>query len=208
MTTYSNIYNDRATDYFKQYESLRFEDVHKTIMEYFPEEPGLVLDVGAGSGRDAAWFAAKGLVVYSVEPAEELRKHAIAKHTSPNIKWIDDSLPSLNAIHHLGVSFDFILMSAVWMHVPEIQRDQAFTRLISLLKPGGNIAISLRLGPIDHVRQMYPVSVAELKSLATRNGANIIKEVHSEDVLGRKEISWVEVVIGLTAGRVGTSICK
>jgi SAM-dependent methyltransferase len=197
MTTSPDIYNDRATDYFKQYESLRFEEVHKAIVDYVPKKPSLVLDVGAGSGRDAAWFAAQGHYVVAIEPAIKLRILAKEKHPSPNIKWIDDSLPNLTASHQLGYFFDFILLSAVWMHVPEIQRDLAFGRLITLLKPGGRIAISLRLGPIDHARQMYPVSVAELKLLAASHGADIIREVHSEDVLGRKEIAWAVVVIGV-----------
>jgi len=37
------------------------ESVHGSFLDYLPEGAGrLVLDIGAGSGRDAAWLRRKG----------------------------------------------------------------------------------------------------------------------------------------------------
>ena len=57
----------------------------------------------------------------------------------------------------LGLTFDFILLSAVWMHIPESNRARAFRKVITLLKPGGVIAMSLRQGPADSDRGMHPI---------------------------------------------------
>jgi ubiquinone/menaquinone biosynthesis C-methylase UbiE len=40
-----------------QYESLSFEDVHVGLLGLIPATGATILDVGAGSGRDASWFA-------------------------------------------------------------------------------------------------------------------------------------------------------
>ena len=42
-----------------------------------PRPPGRALDVGAGTGRDAAWLARLGFQVVAVEPSGVLRGHAI-----------------------------------------------------------------------------------------------------------------------------------
>ncbi|MFE2409972.1 SAM-dependent methyltransferase, partial [Kitasatospora sp. NPDC059408] len=43
-----------------QYESVTFAEVHREMLHLFPAPPAAVLDVGAGTGRDAAALAALG----------------------------------------------------------------------------------------------------------------------------------------------------
>ncbi len=50
--------------------------------------------MGAGSGRDAAWFAANGYSVVAAEPAAGMRRAGKALHSSPDIRWMDDALPA------------------------------------------------------------------------------------------------------------------
>lgn len=68
-----------------QYESLTFEDVHASLLDLLPAPGATILDIGAGSGRDAAWFAARGDDVFAVEPSEAMRAHARALHPSLRI---------------------------------------------------------------------------------------------------------------------------
>ena len=58
-----------------QYNSVPFESVHKDWLDDIPSE-GMALDVGAGSGRDARFLAARGLSVVAVEPADGIREVA------------------------------------------------------------------------------------------------------------------------------------
>jgi protein-L-isoaspartate O-methyltransferase len=62
-----------------------------------PASPGRILDIGSGTGRDAAWFASQDHRVVAIEPTNEMRIPAMALHPSPRIEWLDDSLPDLNA---------------------------------------------------------------------------------------------------------------
>ena len=64
------LYSERANEFAERYESVETEQVHETWLHLLPPRPGLALDVGAGSGRDAAWLAERGWEVTAVEPAE------------------------------------------------------------------------------------------------------------------------------------------
>ena len=50
-------YGETADERVKQYESLAFADVHSSILHLFPAAPSRLIDIGAGTGRDAAAFA-------------------------------------------------------------------------------------------------------------------------------------------------------
>ena len=98
-----------------------------------------------------------------------MRELARARHDDPKINWRDDRLPALKDTFSTGLSFDVILVSAVWMHLAPTGRPRAFRKLITLLKPGGLLAITLREGPDDENRGFHPVTVDELRRLATRS---------------------------------------
>ncbi|RUT67608.1 SAM-dependent methyltransferase, partial [Flavobacterium cupreum] len=61
-------YEQNAQELVDRYESLSFEHVHADLLDLLPAPGATILDVGAGSGRDAAWFAARGYDVVAVEP--------------------------------------------------------------------------------------------------------------------------------------------
>lgn len=202
MTPISH-YEQHASQLATQYESLAFEDVHVALLDLLPEPGATILDVGAGSGRDAAWFASRGYDVVAVEPSDAMRAQARALHPSPRIHWVSDSLPELAQVRRLGLTFDFILLSAVWMHVPPASRARALRKLATMLSPSGRIAISLRIGEPDNERAMYEVSLLELTSLSQQFGLRFIRATESVDRLGRAGVSWSTAVLGLPDDGLG-----
>ena len=99
-------YDRNASTVVEQYEGLQPDDLHGWFAHILPPAPGLVIDIGAGSGRDAAWFASKGYRVVAVEPSKNMRAEAQKRHDSPSIQWMSDRLPSLTSTLTLGVSAD------------------------------------------------------------------------------------------------------
>lgn len=176
----------------ERYEAVSAPDLHGPVADLLPAAPARVLDVGAGSGRDAAWLAEMGHSVLAVEPSATFRAEGARRHPNPAITWIDDQLPDLIRV---SGRFDLVLLSAVWQHVCRQDRPGAFTRLAELLAPGGLLLISLRLGPPDVARQMHSVSVRELCDLANRSGLAVVREAPLPDRMGRSEISWVTVAL-------------
>lgn len=190
-------YNANASTLVATYERLPAERVHHWLIDLLPGPGACALDVGAGSGRDAAWMASRGLEVTAAEPAQSMRESALRIHANLAVQWVNDALPDLRHVLQRGISFDFILLSAVWMHLPESQRPQAFSNLIALLKPGGTLAMSLRKGPPNENRPgMHAVSEAEVEHLAGAHGAVIIRRINALD-LERPEVSWIQLAIRL-----------
>ncbi len=190
-------YDKHASTVASQYESVQPGALHGWLADLLPEPPALVLDVGAGSGRDAAWLAAQGYEVFAAEPSKSMRQLAATLHPAALVRWCRDSLPKLDHTMRSGLSFDVILLSAVWMHVPPGQRPRAFRKLVNLLRPGGMIAISLRIGPEDPERGLYSVDSAEIESLAKKHGTLVERARESPDLLGRAEVRWKDYALRL-----------
>lgn len=110
-----------------RWEGLAFEAAHASVLDVVRARPGVVFDIGAGSGRDAAWFADRGWHVVAVEPAQRLRQHAKALHPSDAISWEDDRLPGLDRLMKRGVQADLVWLSAVSVHRPCRRGEQELT---------------------------------------------------------------------------------
>ena len=178
------------------YESIDPGQVNAWLEPYIPQEPASILDVGAGSGRDAAWLASKGHQVIAVEPSCGMRKEAEQFHSGSPFTLVADRLPDIKNTSRSGMSFDLILLNAVWMFIPETERKRSFRKLIALLKPRGVIAISFRT-PCERRRGMYPVSVSEIEGLAQGHGAYIVSTEEVSDSLGRPGVRWHQIIIRL-----------
>jgi SAM-dependent methyltransferase len=191
-------YNQGFSEFSAAFEALGFAEIHRGAIPFLPERPGLILDVGAGSGRDAAWFAARGWDVVAVEPATSLRAEAARLHPSPGIRWIDDRLPSLSAVHRLGLCFDIIWLSGIWMHVTPEDRPRAMRKLATLLRPGGRLVMTLRHGPSPEDRPMWPVSDHEVERLGLDFGLALrVATQATDDLGGRADVQWQTVVLDL-----------
>lgn len=189
-------YDRDPASLFRIYESLRFSSTHRSLLRFLPEPGSACLDVGAGSGRDASALAARGYQVTAVEPSRGLRALAIAKHSQHNITWIDDSLPGLANVKGLGKAFEFVLLSAVWMHVEPKARKASLQTLRQLVSPGGVIAITLRIGDAPSSRRMHPVNVDEFVSQATAVGlTRIYQSRMSADSFKRVDVRWIKMVL-------------
>jgi len=179
-----------------RYEGIAFSEIHAAILPLLPAPPAQVLDVGAGTGRDAAGFAALGYRVTAVEPTAELRRRAAALHPSPRIDWLDDGLPDLPALAGRGAAFDVVMLTAVWMHLDAAERQRAMPRLAALLRAGGVLALSLRHGPVPPGRRMFDVSASETIDLAREHGLRCLLCRTDEDAqLRRPGVTWDRVVL-------------
>jgi SAM-dependent methyltransferase len=189
-------YNQNAIELSKQYNSVDFEKVHGTWKPHWPLSGDMVLDVGAGNGRDALWMAEQGADVMALEPAQSMLE--IGKElTGPKVTWLCDKLPELNKIEQLGVRFDLILVSAVWMHLAPTHRARAFRKLSNLLNSNGKLVITLRHGEFNDARQGYDVSAEEIEKLAKDSALLVHSHTSSEDALNRDGIQWETMVLCL-----------
>jgi SAM-dependent methyltransferase len=189
-------YAEEAEDLFKRYESISGPETHKAILHLIPTTASRVLDVGAGTGRDAAWFASMGHRVTAVEPTEAMRLPAMKLHPSPLIEWLDDSLPELALVRSRGEPFDLILLSAVWMHFDSAQRREAMAALAALLRTGGTIIMRVRHGPVPPGRRMFEIPDQETIELAGAHGLHTVLNLRTESTLQANRdagVSWTHL---------------
>lgn len=175
-------YAEQAAELIPQYESIPFAAHHAAELHLLPTAPGRILDIGAGTGLDAAWFAAQGHTVVAVEPTAEFLAAAMRLHPSPLIEWLDDALPNLDVVMGRAQRFDAVMLSAVWMHLDEAERGIAMPRVASLLAPGGVMVLSLRHGPVPVGRRMFEVSGEETIGLARQHGLGVVLNTRTESL--------------------------
>lgn len=186
----SHGYGENANALAQEYESITFEEVHRDVLHLFPVCPSKVLDVGAGSGRDAAALARRGHYVTAVEPTDALRRQGQAIHAGVEIAWLNDALPDLNVVRGRGEHFDLLLLTAVWMHLDEDERKRGMSSVAALLAPSGTVILSLRHGPTPNGRRMYNVSAQETSDLGKLHGLTETHRSQREDMLGRDAVWW------------------
>jgi protein-L-isoaspartate O-methyltransferase len=173
-------YADEAEVLLARYESLSAADVHRAVLHLLPTRPARVLDIGSGTGRDAAWLASLGHEVVAVEPTDVMRSRATALHTSPSITWVDDSLPDLALLRTRAQRFDLVMLTAVFMHLDRDQRVRAMPNIVSQLVPNGRLIMRLRHGPVPPGRRMFEVTPDEVIALAASDGLTAVFNHHGE----------------------------
>jgi len=188
-------YDRHAAALADSYEGISFENAHPRLAQMLAGKPPLrILDIGAGTGRDAAAIARLGHHVVALDPSEQMLKLAQTLHPDQHILWLSDALPGLAKVR--GQTFDVVLLSAVWMHIPPAERAQALQRIAALTSPNGNIYISLRIGPADPARGIWRVDADEVERLAVTDGLKVKNLGAQPDLLGRAEVQWQTLMIG------------
>jgi len=189
-------YAEHAPELIKRYESLSFAYKHEAVLRLIPSSPTKALDIGAGTGADAAWLAEQGHQVVAVEPTEAFREHGLKHHPSPLIEWVNDALPRLDRVAKRRREFGLVMVTAVWMHLDEYERQLAMPVVASLLAPGGVLIMALRHGLVPRERIMFAVSAEETVRLAEAQGLRCVLNVHAESKLAANRqlgVTWSRV---------------
>ncbi|MGK5094409.1 methyltransferase domain-containing protein [Deltaproteobacteria bacterium TL4] len=109
---------------------------------------GKTLDIGAGTGRDAAWLVRQGLSVFAVEPVAAMRQQAEVFHPEAGIHWIDDTLPHLKKTGALGAQdCGFKILDLIQEH-DKIGRKNVSWETLVLKKLHREISTKMAIGPL------------------------------------------------------------
>lgn len=186
--TASEYYERDAEQFAARYDAVSFDAVHPLLSRYLPAH-GRGLDIGAGSGRDARAMAARGLSVTAVEPSDGLRE--IGATNSPDIRWIEDSLPRLAGLEGETGAFDFILCSAVLMLVAPTDLGASFGVMAALLNQGGRLGLNLRAPrPGEPGDLFFDHDDATVLTAAEAAGLGCIDRGDADDAIGRRGYRW------------------
>ncbi|MFC7734790.1 class I SAM-dependent methyltransferase [Roseomonas sp. GCM10028921] len=151
------------------------------MLDLLPVRPVPVADLGAGTGRDAAWFARQGHRVLAVEPVRALREAGEALHRGSGLAWLDDRLPGLAETRKRG-PFDLITLCAVWQHLDEAAREAALASLAAITAPGGVVVMSLRHGPGAAGRPVFEGLPEATVAAASRAGFALLRRAGAKSL--------------------------
>ena len=185
-------------DFIERVEAISSADLLAPAMKHIPKKACRILDVGAGTGRDAAWLASLSHTVVAAEPVDALREAGMARHISPNISWVKDCLPDLSKLIALGQVFDLVLLCAVWQHICAVDRRIALSVLRSLTVDGGKVTMSIRHGEGAPTRPVFPANVEDTVKWAEVEGFIRVDEFIIQSVQsGNQEagVTWTWLVL-------------
>lgn len=168
-------YAQVTAEWIARSEAISPEQLYAHVADLLPVSPSTVVDIGAGTGRDAAWLAGLGHDVTAIEPVAELRQAAMARHASSKIRWLDDRLPDLSAVQNPD-GFDLVLVNGVWQHLDDAARSIAMQRLAELTAIDGTVIISLRHGPGAPGRPVHQVRPEDTVNSARERGLSLVRQ--------------------------------
>jgi SAM-dependent methyltransferase len=140
--TLRQLYDDEArgyaanTDSYEDFPGLK-EDVDAFVDQL--ERPALILDLGAGPGRDSRYFAARGFSVVSADFSLEMLRIG----RSPEVAQMQADMVRLPFSSN---TFGGAWVCASFLHLPSRDHDQALIELLRVLAPGGLVAVSMKAG--------------------------------------------------------------
>ncbi|EYR83678.1 SAM-dependent methyltransferase [Shinella sp. SUS2] len=163
----------------ERYEAFDPAALYAPVLDLLPRAPGRVADIGAGTGRDAAWFVRQGHTVLAVEPVQPLREAGLARHGDVGIVFLDDDLPHLARVRDHGL-FDLVTLNGVWHHLDAPARAVALPVLANMLRPGGRLVFALRHGPGAPGRPAFRLSDEETIDAAARCDLTLLRSRKAE----------------------------
>jgi len=163
-----DVYNKVAGDYAKQAKN-NAPQIERERFVSLIEPPGMVLDVGCGSGRDCGYFVDKGFQVTGIDLSDKLLD--IAKKSVPGALCIKQDMRNIILPEK---AFDGIWSCASLLHLKHDEISGVLTVLYSLLKPHGVIFILVKAGAGEHYKEEQ--SIPKLKRFYSFHSKESITE--------------------------------
>lgn len=196
-------YDSHAHEVAAGYDRLDPRKMYDWAKDLVPEASGSsVLDIGAGTGRDATWWARQGYTVTAVEPSRGMRKAAREARGDASAAWLDDRLPELAETRRLAANrgFDIVTLNSVLMHIESRHRPQAFATIASCTAAGGLVLITLRHGTAPPERRMHEYGKNEIAELAAPAGLAVVRNACGPDQRDRPGRRWTHTALRRRAG--------
>ena len=211
-----NVYDGHAAEYARRYAEADVAALQQLLVRYLV--PGSrVLEIGCGSGRDAAFLAARGFAVTATDASAEMlavARRALATPTSrssagdaqpPATRWLQVAFPLPAGAAPLGESFAAVVALAVVMHIPDQELFEFAFQVRSLLEKGGTLIVTASTGRQglnaagrDGQGRLFRERPAgELRLLFERLGFRFMAQHDADDGLGRPEVRWFTLVFRL-----------
>lgn len=191
----ANTYNAIASDYAQKIENIGPKQERLKFLSLLPQR-ATVLDVGCAAGRDARFFAHKGMQITGIDVSEKLLD--IAKKNSPHsVRYLQQDMRHLTFAPE---SFDGIWANASLLHLKREEVKPVLLSFYKLLKPAGVLFIRVKEGAGENdvkeelssnqIRHFTYFSLTEVQSLIRYSGFSVLETYNSKDII-RNSLTWI-----------------
>jgi SAM-dependent methyltransferase len=194
-----NYYENNAERIAANYEAVDFSSVLEPVVRELPQGAS-VIDLGCGSGRDAAKLLSRGFEVTVTDASRAMLEEAVRHHPELSGRTVLHALPA--ELPFPAASFGAALAMAVLMHIASADLPAAFAAVSKVVRAGGLFAYSVNTereglnasGNDARGRHFTPLPRAEWEGLHREAVFETLQAWESEDITGRKGIRWVTFI--------------
>jgi len=189
-------YDSHAQETTASYEKVEFSRrVDRFAQALGPS--GRVLDLGCGSGRDAARLLSGGYDVVAADGSEAMLAQATALHPELAGRTARVVLPG--PLPFDRDAFDGVTSWAVIMHVAASELPHVFAELARVVRPGGILGYSVNTeragleaeGTDERGRHFTCLAAEAWERLHEEAGFSTMDCEETDDIVGRAGIRWV-----------------
>jgi SAM-dependent methyltransferase len=200
-------YDNHAGEASARYESADMSRLHAMLLRHLPQKGASVLELGCGSGRDAAFLQASGYDLTAVDASPGMVAEAARIHPELAGRLSCAAVPFPEDSPLLRRSFDAVFSNAMFMHIPDHDLPLVVEQVRRMMRPGGVAIISVsvdrggladgrdRTGRLFRERQPD-----ELRKVFERRGLSFVAQSCSADSLDRPAIRWITLVFASPSG--------
>jgi SAM-dependent methyltransferase len=218
-------YNTQASTYADRYEAADMSAMHQLLLRYLPPRCR-VLEIGCGSGRDAAFLLAHGYDVTATDASPVMLTLAAQRHPELASRLHQLSFPTSttqpfdlaqgrqpnNSTTAPQAPYDAILSVATLMHIPDQELFECATQIRDLLVDDGILVLQLSLhrsglsnGRDDTGRLYNERPPEEVQLLFERLGFRLVARADIPDFLNR-DIRWYTLILQRATGKMARSV--
>jgi cyclopropane fatty-acyl-phospholipid synthase-like methyltransferase len=191
-----NYYEQHALNVAQRYESADVTQLHGFLLSGL-KPGGRLLELGCGSGRDAAFMVSRGFRVLATDGSESMIEQAMRYHPELEGSVIHLKLP--DGLSNESGTYDGIYAVAVLMHLSTNELENTILKIHSLLATKGRFIFSVpaRRDKVmtnefdDKGRRFTALSSDKWTALCLKCNLRIVRTMMSEDGLGRGGVDWM-----------------
>ena len=185
-------YNSNAVQYFNNTVNVDMSECCHRFLKYVVPG-GRIIDIGAGSGRDAKYFKDRGYVVEGIDASEEMCRLAT---DYSGIEVICERIQDW----HPQKKYDGIWANASLLHLSFDEIEEFICRASDYLKPNGAFYFSMKKGiqtGYDNNDRFFTSFTEEKvqQILAKSIALVIVDSWEARDGLNREEFHWINLIL-------------
>lgn len=193
----SQYYFYHAIRYANSTYQVDMDELYQIFIDNLPDSNQHILDLGCGSGRDAAYFAGLGYQVMAIDGSQALIDWA-KSHYGEQIEWQCMAFLQM-PFQNMRRQFTGIWACASLLHVPYVELPFLFKNLLNTLKDNGVFYASFKYGDserIDEGRFFCDMNEARIdKIIASLDKPFTFKTWITEDQRVDRQDKWLNLMV-------------